>query len=250
MKRVLIINADDCNLTPGVTRAILDCHDRGILTSTTFMANLPVQKEDVSRLLKRKNLGIGIHLNVTFGKPLSRPARVPSLLNSGAGFKKVHDQISRLPAAAELLREYQAQIDRFAEMFGRKPTHLDTHHQVHDHPFFLKAFVEVARKNELPVRRSALKITSVRTPDFFFGNLSPAGYWTREPLVTILRNLPVGVSEIMCHPGRHDRALEQVSSFREGRQKEWALFRSSFLKTILEQAEIVPAHFGCAILFR
>jgi len=265
MKRVLIINADDCNLTPGVTRAILDCHDRGILTSTTFMANLPVQKEDVSRLLKRKNLGIGIHLNVTFGKPLSRPAKIKSLLGPDGLFRTDLKSVGAplcgrplkgghigppLPFAQEIALEYQAQIDHFTEIFGRKPTHLDTHHQVHDHPFFLKAFVEVARKNELPVRRSALKMTSVRAPDFFFGNFSPAGYWTREPLVTILRNLPAGVSEIMCHPGRHDRALEQVSSFREGRQKEWELFRSSFLKTMLEQAEIVPAHFGCAILFR
>ena len=270
MKRVLIVNADDCNLTPGVTRAILDCHDRGILTSTTFMANLPVQKETVRELLKRKNLGVGIHLNVTFGKPISKPARVLSLLTPAGDFKKVRDQISRPPAAAELSREYQVQIDRFTELFGRKPSHLDTHHQVHDHVFFLKVLCEVAAKNALPVRRSlsfrrsaatekspsseishplrGFEMTGVRTPDFFFGNLTPSGYWTREPLVTILQNLPAGVSEIMCHPGCHDKALEQVSSFREGRQKEWELFRSSFLRALLRQAEIVPAHFGCAIL--
>lgn len=286
MKRVLIVNADDCNLTPGVTHAILDCHDRGILTSTTFMANLPVRKETVRALLKRKNLGVGVHLNITFGKPLSKPARIKSLLGPdglfrtnlksvgaplvGARSKNGREQAPPLPSAQEVALEYQAQINRFTEMFGRKPTHLDTHHQVHDHPFFLKVLCRIAEKNGLPVRRSVsfrrsattekspgseishplrgFEMTRVRTTDFFFGNLSPAGYWTREPLVAILQNLPEGVSELMCHPGRHDRALEQISSFRKGRQKEWELFRSSFLRAIMKQAGIVPAHFGCAIL--
>ncbi len=265
MKRVLIVNADDCNLTPGVTHAILDCHDRGILTSTTFMANLPIQKETVRQLLKRKNLGVGVHLNVTFGKPVSKSPQIKSLLGPdglfrpdlktvgaplvGARSKAGRAQGPPLPSAHELALEYQAQINRFTDAFDRKPTHLDTHHQVHNHSFFLKVLADVARKNGLPIRRSALKMTSVRTTGFIFGNLNPAGYWTREPLVTILQNLPAGVSEIMCHPGRHDRALEQVSSFREGRQKEWELFRSPFLRAILEQAGIVPAHFGCGILF-
>lgn len=289
MKRVLIVNADDCNLTPGVTRAILDCHDRGILTSTTFMANLPVRKETVRELLKRKNLGVGIHLNVTFGTPLSKPAKIKSLLGTdglfrpdlksvgaplaGARSKNGRGQAPPLPVSHEVTLEYQAQIDRFTEVFGRKPTHLDTHHQVHDHPFFLKVLCEAAEKNALPVRKSSAMFRhfrmlvgwnpkacgspakasgddfgAVRTTDFFFGNLSPEGYWTREPLTVILQNLPSGVSEIMCHPGRHDKALEAVSSFREGRQKEWELLRSSFLRTLVKRAGIVPAHFGCAIL--
>ena len=92
------------------------------------------------------------------------------------------------------------------------------------------------------------KKENVLTPDFFFGNLSPAGYWTREPLETILKNLPAGVSEIMCHPGRHDKALEAVSSFREGRQKEWQLLRDPSLRKLAERSGIVLAHFGCGIL--
>ena len=37
--RRLIINADDFGLTEGVNRAILEGHRRGVITSTTLMAN-------------------------------------------------------------------------------------------------------------------------------------------------------------------------------------------------------------------
>lgn len=246
MKHILIVNADDCNLTPGVTHAILDSHDHGILTSTTFMANLPIQKETLRQILKRKNLGVGIHLNVTFGKPVSRPSRIKSLLTPDGFFRKVQPQVSRPPEAGDLAAEYQAQIDHFTVAFGRNPTHLDTHHQVHDDLFFLKVLAQVAKKNGLPVRRSKSMrvVPGLRTPDFFFGNLSPAGYWTPGPLETILKNLPPGVSEIMCHPGRHDRELEAVSSFRKGRQKEWRLFRSSRLRKFVLDSGIVLSHYG------
>src|SRR3989338_7288177 len=117
MKHLLIVNADDCNLTPGVTQAILDCHDRGILTSTTFMINLPVEPVTVRALLRRKKLGVGIHLNVTLGKPISEPSQIRSLLSEGH-FRKVQEQTKKLPKAAELAREYQGQINRFRKIFG------------------------------------------------------------------------------------------------------------------------------------
>jgi len=35
--RRLIINADDFGLTSGVNRGILQCHQKGVVTSTTLM---------------------------------------------------------------------------------------------------------------------------------------------------------------------------------------------------------------------
>ena len=37
--RRLIVNADDFGLTAGVSRGILEAHRRGIVTSTTLIAN-------------------------------------------------------------------------------------------------------------------------------------------------------------------------------------------------------------------
>ncbi len=41
MQPLLIVNADDFNLTDGVSRGIVEAYQRGILTSTTAMVNLP-----------------------------------------------------------------------------------------------------------------------------------------------------------------------------------------------------------------
>ncbi len=246
MKRLLIVNADDCNLTPGVNQAILDCHDNGILTSTTFMANLPVEPALVRELKRRSKLGVGIHLNVTFGYPVSRSLAVRSLLGDEGQFKKYAAQKADLPKFDELFREYQNQVHHFHKIFGALPTHLDTHHQMHDHPHFLKVLIEVAKRFKLPLRRSCLgmKNLGVSSTDFFFGNLTTQGYWRAEPLEAILRSIPEGVSEIMCHPGRNDEALRAVSSFQEGREVEWKLFHSPKFKKLLADGGVTLTNFN------
>jgi hypothetical protein len=261
VKRLLIVNADDCNLTPGVTEAILECHERGIVSSTTWLVNLPIDEKSLKAIRGCKRLGIGVHLNVTLGSPVSLRTRVKTLLESGGSFKKFQKQMARLPKESELALEYAGQIRLFQEIFGRLPTHLDTHHQLHDHPLFFRALMKVASQYRLPIRRSRLMLAhrfypypvkrgggkeggTWRTTDFFFGNFSPSGYWRREALETLLRNLPEGMSEIMCHPGRNTQALRALSSFTTGREEEFRLFRSGDLRKILKDHSIELTHFG------
>ena len=84
----------------------------------------------------------------------------------------------------------------------------------------------------------------IQTTDYLFGNLSPSGYWREETLVTLIRNLPEGVSEIMCHPGRNDAPLRAVSSFTTGREAEWRLLRSPALKKMIRELGLDLSHFG------
>ena len=229
-RRILIVNADDANLTPGVTEAILKCHEQGIVSSTTWLVNLPTNPSWIRRLLKRKSLGIGLHLNVTLGPSVTAPHRIHSLVDSRGNFKRKSQQLSRLPKAKEVKLEYQNQIRQFMKVFGKMPTHLDTHHQMHDHPFYFQILSEIAHRHDLPIRRSrlmsSLKRGRVKTTDFWFGNLNPGGHWTRDSLESIVQNAPRGLSEIMCHPGRDDKMLRRISSFCEGRVAEFRLFRS------------------------
>ncbi|MCM8776362.1 MAG: ChbG/HpnK family deacetylase [Candidatus Omnitrophica bacterium] len=252
MKRILIVNADDCNLTQGVTEAILDCHDRGIVTSTTILVNLPVDSRMVRETKKRQSLGIGIHLNITLGRPVSNPKKIKSLLDPSDCFRKFQSLLKPpRPKADEIFHEYQSQIELFQKIFGRRPTHADTHHQVHDDPYFFQVIIRVARENRLPIRRSQLmrqsgllKKTGVRSTDFIFGNLRPEGHWTSEAVRAILPNLPNGISEIICHPGRNDSDLKSISSFTAGRETEWRIFRSKRLKAAVQRSGIVLSHYG------
>jgi len=71
----LIVNADDFGRSPGINRGILDAHLNGIVTSTTVMINYPDAAPGLEQaLLKAPDLGIGLHLNLTSGRPVSAMA--------------------------------------------------------------------------------------------------------------------------------------------------------------------------------
>lgn len=249
--RSLIVNADDCNLTQGVTRAILECHEKGIVSSTTWMVNRPTDSEIVAQVAN-SGLGVGLHLNVTSGIPISSPGDVASLVTDHRTFKKKKDYQLSPPAAGELIREYEKQIKLFEKHFGREPTHLDTHHQMHDEPVFFQALLHVARARNLPIRRSVLMRdpqlfkahASVVTTQKLLGNLDAHAFWTVDQLERQLSDLLPGTTEVMCHPGIWDEELQAVTSMTVAREKERALFSSPHLKKVLEKHKIRLIHFG------
>ena len=169
-------------------------------------------------------------------------------------FRMVAGRISM--DAAE--REIRAQIERVQDA-GIQPTHLDGHQHVHMWPplFALAArlaaeyglwgvrvsrerrvaFAALWRRNKefrgkimqqagvglglafLAVAcRAALDGAGVGAPDYFYG-VSATGYLDGAVLAEILRDVPEGTSELMCHPGYVDAALEQVET-RLVRQRE------------------------------
>lgn len=250
--RRLIINADDCNLTPGVTRGILKSHDEGILTSTTFLINLPLDTRTVREIKKRPKLGVGLHLNITLGRPVSAGRKIPSLLKPEGIFKRHSDNQKKLPSLKDVVSEYEAQIGLFEKYFGQQPDHLDTHHHLHDHIHFFQALALVAKRFNIPVRRSKIfhikayqsRAKNLQTTDYLFGNLEARSHWQLESFLGIVRNLPDGVSEIACHPGYCDENLQKISSFQEAREEELKVFASSpNLKHLLIQQGIELGRF-------
>ena len=69
--RQLIVNADDFGLTEQVSRGIVDAHRKGIVTSTTLMANGGAFDAAVAMGRREYQLAIGVHLNLTQGVPVS-----------------------------------------------------------------------------------------------------------------------------------------------------------------------------------
>ncbi len=247
MKKTLIVNADDCNLTAGVTRSILETHETGIVTSTTFLINLPIDSRGIKNLLRSKRLGIGLHLNVTLGEPVSRLKAIPSLVNEKGEFLRPENYLRFFPSTQEVLSEYRSQIALFKKVFRRFPTHLDTHHQLHDRPFFYALACETARSFKLPLRRSRLmrkKSLDLKTTDYLWGDLEARRHWTKSKLERMLRVLPDGLSELMCHPGKNDAQLQQISSFTKGRAEEAKVFGSSQAKRLIERCGITLSHYG------
>jgi len=212
---------------------------------------LPLSDRTVRELKKRKNLGLGVHLNVTLGEPLSRRSEVSLLLNPEGRFARPLEYWKRLPSVREVVREYQAQIRLFEKRFGRIPDHVDTHHHLHDHPLFFQALSSVARKWKIPVRRSRIfQMTEfgplskgLKTTDFLFGNLEAPFYWQMPAFLGLIENLPDGTSEIGCHPGFCDAELRKISSLQAAREAELKLFSDKRLRKKLANQGIELVRF-------
>ena len=81
MERRLIINADDFGMTEGISEGIIKAHLEGVVTSTTLMANMPAAAYAIKLAQKTPDLGVGIHLNLTTGRPISTPEKVRTWIN-------------------------------------------------------------------------------------------------------------------------------------------------------------------------
>jgi len=250
-RSLLIVNADDFNLTEGVSQGILEAHDRGIVTSTTAFPNFPVSNRVLKALKKRPSLGIGIHLNVTLGNPLLASKLVPSLVDWRGGFarKKDFPAVSRV----ELLLEYECQIEHFRQVFGRWPTHLDTHHHVHSDPAVFEVVKQLAYRYRLPLRlsrcfgreeRKLFLSAGVPCVDALIEDLNSNSAWTEASLLRALRSVRAGITELMCHPAFCDEKLSAISSFNRPREGELDALCSKKCMAIVTEKKIGLVNFS------
>ena len=85
-KKYVIINADDFGLCGSVNRAIAQAHRNGVLTSATIMSNMPAVDEAIKMAADMPELGTGIHLNLTEGKPIADASALRPIINDDGQF--------------------------------------------------------------------------------------------------------------------------------------------------------------------
>jgi predicted glycoside hydrolase/deacetylase ChbG (UPF0249 family) len=224
----LIVNADDFGYTPGVTAGIVRAHREGIVTATTMMANAPDTDGAAKAARAVPGLDVGVHLVVTYGVPLTPSERIPSLVADGR-FPRVADLLrAGQPNADEALVEYRAQYRRVRDLIGHEPSHLDTHHWVHDLPALEDALLALAKETGAAVRthdgrqRARFRDAGVRTPDHFVREFQHSGAIHVEALLDLLERIAEagGVVELMCHPAEPDAGLLEGSSYAPERGVE------------------------------
>jgi chitin disaccharide deacetylase len=221
--RQLIVTADDFNLSMGVSQGILEAHHHGIVTETSVMVNLGDLQQASAMLAAAPRLGVGLHFNITRGRPLARLPAVQALLGPDGQFLGAPQALpGQLPIGA-IQAEFQAQLETFRSAFGHLPQHLDTHHHVHQHPVVLEAVLDLAVSLQLPVRsidpqmRARVTAKCLGSPAHFLGDAGDEPYWTETRLLSTMQTLPPGVTELMCHPGYFDGA---IAYSRYGRQRD------------------------------
>jgi predicted glycoside hydrolase/deacetylase ChbG (UPF0249 family) len=178
--KFLIVNADDFGASGAINRGILEAHRRGILTSTSLLVNRPGSEEAAKLGRDAPALSVGLHVDLRD--------------NRGSV-----DEV--LPRLREELR---AQFQRFQELTGRAPTHMDSHHNVHRDPKALPVFLQFARQHDLPLREHS----PARYFSKFYGRWGGETHLEQVSVESLARMLETemdeGITELGCHPGYAD----------------------------------------------
>ncbi len=175
----------------------------GTIFSATLMTNMP-GFEDAVRIAKEEpGLGAGLHFNLSYGKPLSDPATVPSLVDETGRYTYHPDDTTVTWTADDVRRELQAQWDKFTAT-GLRPTHIDSHHLIHALEPAYAVVAEFCHAMKVPLRKTEpLPRTDVVHPkttdklvvdDYFHGD-------GKERLLKHIAAVQDGVTEIISHPG-------------------------------------------------
>lgn len=156
MKQI-IINADDFGFSSGINKGIIKSYKKGLTTSTSIVCNTKNFDRDIKELKKLEELGKGVHLNLTVGKPISNERDIPTLTNKKGLFEKnVYNFIFKLT----ILRVKREHIERELEAQIKKAVyklddidHIDSHQHVHILPQIYPIVLKLAKKYKIPFVR-------------------------------------------------------------------------------------------------
>ena len=230
----LCMNGDDLGYTMANTLGIFQAYRDGILRSTTALTNSAYSENAAELSRQYPGLGIGVHLTLTLDKPLTENK---TLHDENGMFWTGRTTIwTKDPDYNEIYQEWKAQIERFISIFGRKPTHLDSHHSVHDATEqALKVATDLAKEYGLCLRRYNDRFE-------FCGKLYGPTF-TKENLIAVLEENKGKDLEIMCHPGWCDLELYRKSSYAAGRVQELDVLCSEQVKQYVAENGIELCHY-------
>ena len=274
-KRV-IVNADDFGFSRGISAGILRAHRDGIVTSTTVVANMPAAADDVRLLAQASELGVGVHLNVSQGPPLSPEGRRLAdadgqMRRSAAGVILACLRRPGLLSAVEA--EFDAQI-RWLLDHGIQPTHLDSHRHAHGFPPIFARVAKLARRyhirfvrrmrEALPGRgwpaapagqRRVGRLLSLLDPMVAAAGadlLATRGTWGVAHtggigagwLMRAAAAVGDGTVEILTHPGLATKADAAFTRLVQSRQRELEALCSPAVREAFQASNIELTHYG------
>ena len=257
----VILCADDFGMAAGITQGIFELADAERLSALSAMVTFSRWTEDARRLaLIRAKVAVGLHLNLTLGRPLgSMPGLAPEGVLPPVGTlvrRAVLGQIDQQEIAAEVAR----QLDLFERATGCPPDHVDGHQHVHALPAVRRGVLDAlaARFGQTPrplirdpadtsvaiVRRGGerLKAASIallaagfRAQAHRHGfptNTGFSGFSAFDPATSYRAELDAALRltgpghMLMCHPGYWDAELRALDPVVERRSQELEVLRT------------------------
>ena len=267
-RRRIWLCADDYGMSPGVNRGIRDliCKQR-INATSVMMVGHAIDRDEVSALsdavAANPDCAIGLHATLT--APFSPLTMHYHPLHGGIFLplgRKLRSTLLRRHDRAIIATELTAQLEAFAERFGRLPDYVDGHQHVQLFPQVRDAFVQVVKTLapnawvrqcgraqplaqrlgspkpllldalSAPFRKRAAHAGLAFNPGF-----AGAYDFARETdfetlMIAFLDGLP-DRGLVMCHPGFVDDVLISLDPFTDQREREHAFLASDRFPAVL-----------------
>lgn len=234
--RSVILCADDYARNPAITKGILQLAIKGRISATSCMTTFEhwptaaVQLKPIS-----SNLDVGLHLNLTEGRPLTPyfphtdKGRFYSLgkLMQFAFTKRLNEQA--------LHQELNAQIEMFIKHFGCPPDFIDGHQYVHQLPVVRKVCVALAKKM-FPRKRPYVRVASSGWVKDFQASAKPV-----KSLVIALTGAPALKQMLFKARVPFNRSFSGIYAFKHSEQ--YASLFPKFLRFAKDKG-IVVCHPG------
>jgi predicted glycoside hydrolase/deacetylase ChbG (UPF0249 family) len=271
LSKRLIVNADDYGHTPGVSEGIRQGHLEGIVTSTSAMMNRPLAAADLTVAARVcPDLGIGVHLVLTAGKPVLEADKLTTLVDNQGNFLNLPALVDRINQIdlEQVWAEWNAQVEKFIRHYGRNPDHLDSHHHCsYFSPALFERMIRLAEQLKCAIRKpfepntvdAALYLpqelvdaamqnyaafTAHALPpstNAFIGDFYDVGA-TREHLLAILDGIAADPAhetfELMCHPAKMDHELSGISDYSGKRSAELAVLQDPATREKIDALQI------------
>ena len=218
--RILIVNADDFGLSVGVNAGIATAHERGVVTSASLMVWGAAVHEAAEWAADHPALSLGLHLDLA-----------EWVYDADDGWRTRYERVPAHSSDA-VAEEVRAQVERFELLTGGLPTHLDSHQHVHRSEPAAAIVAALAGELDVPLREHN---DAVRYSGAFYGQDGrgyPCREWiTADALVSVVRALAPGITELGCHPGL-DPGLDSV--YRDERAIEVAALCDPVVRAALD----------------
>jgi predicted glycoside hydrolase/deacetylase ChbG (UPF0249 family) len=217
-------------------------------------------------LTETPDLGIGIHLNLTYGTPIAGEV-VPSLVDENGRFHSRDRWFEPNPKfnPMEVKLEWEMQIEAALDM-GVQIDHIDSHHHIAIFREDLwQIFLGLALKYGCGVRppfpidvatsdlelllprpqlefarKAAAELAAkqeIKTPTSFFASFFGRSA-TEEHLIDLITGLDHGISELMCHPGHTTPDLSETSGYARERDLEVSILTHPDIMNLIQSEGI------------
>ncbi len=210
----VIINADDFGLSSDNNQVIVAAFRQALISSATLMANTPAFVE-ACQLVHAEGLHgrVGLHVNLTHGRPLTQPIAAHRAFCSSAGefdLNLSRHSVSLSRDVRDAVRqEIQAQWQRCLDHDVR-PSHVDSHQHVHNLWPVGEELARFAAEQGVPLRPARNLGANISLPKRLFKGLlnrhlrrlaGQTADFACTPHDLITCSIPVlGTLEVVVHP--------------------------------------------------